>query len=731
MTKRFLVTLATFCCLCSSMLLSAQSFQDSYEATMEEMKNIHYAPSEENDIQLRVLNIDGPVRGVWNDEIRNFILHRLKQSTYTAEIIGRSVMYAPFIEKALQDNEMPAELFYLCLVESQFNTRTVSHAGAAGLWQLMPETARLMGLKVNGYVDERFDPYKATEAAVKYLKYLHTQLNDWGLAIAGYNMGPGRLSNLVKEGKGTTYWELRNYLPKETQNYVPAFIASNYLMQYYPWHNIRPVMPNLDLQLTGSLKLTEGISFATVSQLTEIPISVIQSLNPAYRKDFLPENLDGNYLILPKRVLGKVEEYLKVSPEYRPSLSDLPIIEKSSVNPNTFYERLKITIGSNDNLYNLAEAFNCSPSNIRFWNSLPSFYVSEGQELRIFQPRSNPNAPFIDESAIAAANAEREARELAVKNSVFQSYRIEDAMSFLPPNLESKPVVALVKIDENLPPNEIAVLTEKILPLGLLEDFENEPAVLVVQASEPVKTIEIKIEETVTPITEPVAVAQTLTTEIKVEETSTKAIEPAVVVAVEPLKIDESTGINVNTTQEKIERNTLSVAEVKTEEIPTTSQNKVTFVAPTIAAVAMPSTETNAIEVVKVEATKPADIALVAQMEDKKTEQVAVVVANNTQPIKDEFLFKGSDVQDSKANNSVLTITSMAFDKKASSDDLKDKIKTMQTENYVYHFLGRNETLSDVAEKYEGVCVSDILALNQFNQSEVLAVGAKIKVKMP
>jgi membrane-bound lytic murein transglycosylase D len=714
------------------MLLPAQSFQDSYEAAMAEMKNIHYAPSEENDIQLRVLNIDGPVRGVWNDEIRNFILHRLKQSTYTAEIIGRSVMYAPFIEKALQENEMPAELFYLCLVESQFNTRTVSHAGAAGLWQLMPETARLMGLKVNGYVDERFDPYKATEAAVKYLKYLHTQLNDWGLAIAGYNMGPGRISNLIKEGKGTTYWELRNYLPKETQNYVPAFIASNYLMQYYPWHNIRPVMPNLDLQLTGSLKLTESISFATVSQLTEVPTSVIQALNPAYRKDFLPENPDGNYLILPKRVLGKVEEYIKISPEYRPSLAHLPILEKSSVNPNTFYERLKITIGSNDNLFNLADAFNCSPSNIRFWNSLPSFYVSEGQELRIFQPKSDPNAPYIDDSAIAAANAERAARELAVKNSVFQSYRIEDAMSFLPPNLDVKPVVVWVKVDENLPPSEVAVLSEKNLPMGLLEDFENEPTIVVL-SSEPVVAA-IKVVES---------------TEIKIEE----PVAPVVIAAVEPLKTAESTEIKAITVEEKVEMNTVSIAEVKTETMPATEQNKVTFVAPTIAAVATPSTETNVVAVVeantekvtdkaenntesvKIEATKPADITLIAQMEDKKLEQTPTVAttltSNENQPIKDEFLFKGSDVQDSKTNNSVLTITSMAFDKKASSEDLKDKIKTMQTEDYVYHFLGRNETLSDVAEKYEGVCVSDILALNQFNQSEVLAVGAKIKVKMP
>jgi membrane-bound lytic murein transglycosylase D len=251
MIKQLLKTLVLASCLCQSENLCAQSFQDSYEAAMDEAKNIRYAPSEEGDIELRVLNMDGPVRSVWNEEIRKFILHRLRQDTWTADILGRSVMYAPFIEKVLEENEVPVELSYLCLVESQYNSRTISHAGAAGLWQLMPETARLMGLKVNGSVDERFDPYKSTEAAVKYLKYLHSIFNDWGLAVAGYNMGPGRISNLLKEGKGTTYWELRQYLPKETQNYVPAFIAASYLMQFYPWHNIRPNLPNLDLQLNG------------------------------------------------------------------------------------------------------------------------------------------------------------------------------------------------------------------------------------------------------------------------------------------------------------------------------------------------------------------------------------------------------------------------------------------------------------------------------------------------
>jgi membrane-bound lytic murein transglycosylase D len=841
-----LSTWATIVCLCLTFAVSAQSFQDSYEAAMEEMKNTHYAPTEESDIELRVLNIDGPVHGVWNEDIRKFILHRLKQSTYTGEIIGRSVMYAPFIEKVLQENDMPIELFYLCLVESQFNTRTVSYAGAAGLWQLMPETARLMGLKVNSYIDERFDPYKSTEAAVKYLKYLHTQLNDWGLAIAGYNMGPGRISNLIKEGKGSNFWELRSYLPRETQNYLPAFIASNYLMQYYPWHNIRPVLPNLDLQLTGAIKLTESISFATISQITALPIATIQTLNPAYRKEFLPENPDGNYLILPKRVIPQVQEYLSAPVAYRASLTDKPIIQTASVNPNSYYERVKITIGADDNVFNLAKAFDCSPSNIRAWNSLSSFYVSVGQQIRIFQPK-NPLSLNTDENDLMASvkaktpEATIAAQENLLKENIAKLYKVDQNIAFDFPvkEPETTTILALtLSKEDNVPPSELMADVEKNLPEGLLDGesetsiavlvepvtivaestkIENTPIVAVaepVKVTEPIAT-EVVNTPVVTPapvvetlsvvvaVTEPVKMAEPIATEVvntpivtpaPVIETPTSVVAvaepvkvaepiatevvntpvaapvaetPTVVVAVtEPVKMAEPIATEVVNTPivtpaPVIETPTVVVAvaepvkvaepiatEVVSTDVLTTKgiEETITTVAaveplkvaptPEPATFAKTTNNPNALvtspmqivslkaETIKMESTKEADVSLIAKMEDMKGELAKNSVAstptvmNDNRPIKDTFAFTSNAVKEAKP---VLTITSFEKNEEQKNNGVQ----------YVYHYLGRNETLTDVAEQYEGVCVDDLLALNQLAQNEVLAVGSKIKVKMP
>ena len=725
MIKQVLKTLVFASCLYQSGNLCAQSFQDSYEAAMEEVKNTHYAPSEEGDIELRVLNMDGPVHGVWNQEIKNFIFHRLKQDSWTADVLGRSVMYAPFIEKVLEENNVPVELSYLCLVESQYNSRTISHAGAAGLWQLMPETARLMGLKVNGSVDERFDPYKSTEAAVKYLKYLHSIFNDWGLAVAGYNMGPGRISNLIKDGKGSTYWELRQYLPRETQNYVPAFIAANYLMQFYPWHNIRPNLPNLDLQLTTSVKVTEYLSFATVSQLTEISIATLETLNPAYRKNFLPENPDGNYLILPRRVAGALIDYLNTPTGSRISLSDRPIVTISTINPNSYYEKVKITIGSSDNVSNLAKAFYCSPSNIRAWNSLSSYYVSDGQQIRIFQPKSQLSSE-IPSGYVANATPTQEElvaqEENLRKKSITDKYK-PDAMSLeiVPPGFETKIIVA--EVEDNNPPSDVVLEKTNVHPL-LLDEYAEITTVAAILPLEKIE--EVKVENTAIALVLPVE-----NTIANANDLVTKSVEfkPQPVVALVPLaKVEEIKTESVKEVVAEVAPVAAKAEEVKTETVVVAETKEVA------AKVEEVKTETVVVtEDMKVAATVASDASLIAKMEDQKAEMqtsISAPIAEEKPIAKEIFAFTPDVVQEVKATPT-LAISGMSLETTPTLEELKARNqKTNDSANYVYHFIGRNESLSDIAEKYEGVCVSDILALNQFAQNESLSVGSKIKVKM-
>jgi membrane-bound lytic murein transglycosylase D len=732
----------------------AQAFQDSYEETVKEMQNIQYAPSEESDVQLRVLNMDGPVRPEWNEETRKFIFHRIKQSTWTSDIIGRSIMYAPFIEKVLIENELPIELSYLCLVESQFNTRTVSHAGAAGLWQLMPETARLMGLKVNHLIDERFDPYKSTEAAVKYLKYLYSMFNDWGLAIAGYNMGPYRINQLIKEGKGTTYWELRQYLPKETQSYVPAYIASSYLMQFYPWHNIKPTLPNLDLQLTTSIKVTEYLTFATIAQLTELPLTTLETLNPAYRKNYLPENIDGNYLILPRRVAGNVENYLATPKEARPDLSNRPILTTNSVNPNTYYEKVKITIGTNDNLVNLSKAFNCSASNIRAWNSLSSFYVADGQQIRIFQPRTSfseiPSAAtYANTTPIATPEmiaAQEEILKQERAKAISKTYAfVEWVGNSIPADesnrLEVKPnaLTSLASVEE--PPSE--KLTERTdLPQILLDEFEEDNTATTAVVATVVPTVLTVNNDALVSVEK---INTTVQNEIMTNVVAdTKSIEKADVISEEQTTIVAvaSDASIENKIAEKIDEKVIVATVVATTEVvsspvaavvevvKTEGDSKVTLlnsIANSEKAAEIPVSETT------VASTTAADMATIAAIEDQKTTLSRVepnVEVTDIQPIKDTFAFTPAVVQEVPAPKPTLAIDGFESPMVVGSANVSIQTDTTdQLANYIYHFIGRNETLVDIAEKYENVCVSDILALNKLSQNTTLAVGAKIKVK--
>jgi membrane-bound lytic murein transglycosylase D len=457
--------------LCFSEGLHAQAFSDTFEQDLEDGMNITYAPTDESELQLRVMNLDGPIQGYWGEDVKKLIQHRLKQREFTQQLLGRTVLYGSFIEKALIENNLPVELQNLCIVESALNPKIVSHAGAAGLWQLMPETAKEMGLKVTSTIDERFDPYKSTQAATKYLKMMYDQFHDWGLALAAYNAGPYKINSVLKQAgaAGTDYWSIRKYLKPETQNYVPAFLAMTYVMQYYPWHNLKPQLPNLDMQITEAVTVKEQVSFQLISQVTEIPVATIQVLNPSFTKDYVPENANGNFLVLPKRVAKTFMDYVALPREARPDLNQKPVLFTASVNPNTYYEKIKITIGANDNVHNLAQAFNCSALNIRSWNQLASYYVAQGQQLRIFVPRSSTMIASSEVLAAAALKTEiKNDGVLKVVPTVDKREKVEDILAMN--------AVVRAEINPNEKPKETTI--ERLKKITTLKEIDGNQTYL-------------------------------------------------------------------------------------------------------------------------------------------------------------------------------------------------------------------------------------------------------------
>ncbi len=253
------------------------------------------------EILSRLEDQNSPVDVRWNAEIKRSIKDYTVKGRRSAEVIlGRSAIYFPMFNENLEKHGLPKDLKYMSVIESLLDPKAVSPVGAAGLWQFMPATARRFGLKIDNYVDERYDPYKSTVAAMRYLKTLHNRFDDWTLAIAAYNCGEGCVEKAIKKGASRDFWKLRKHLPKETARYVSRFIAASYVMNNYIFHDLKPAYPDYNLQLTKSVKVYKRKSFDEISKETGYSLEIIKRLNPSYKLEIIPPTAEGSYLVLPK-----------------------------------------------------------------------------------------------------------------------------------------------------------------------------------------------------------------------------------------------------------------------------------------------------------------------------------------------------------------------------------------------------------------------------------------------
>ena len=242
----------------------------------------------------------------YNEIVRSYIdMYTQRRRQLVENMLGMSLYYMPIFEVALEREGVPLELKYLPIIESALNPDAVSRAGAAGLWQFMPPTAREQGLELNSLVDERRDPHKSSAKAARYLRQLYEMFGDWSLAIASYNCGPGNVAKALKragegDGRKRDFWDIYHYLPNETRGYFPCFIAANYVMTYYPEHNISPALARRPL-ITDSVLVTHGVHFQQIADVLNLPIEEIRALNPQYREDYIPGDGHPYSLVLPSK----------------------------------------------------------------------------------------------------------------------------------------------------------------------------------------------------------------------------------------------------------------------------------------------------------------------------------------------------------------------------------------------------------------------------------------------
>jgi membrane-bound lytic murein transglycosylase D len=296
------VLLSLICLVLMNCIAAANNNDPTKNARKRTTKAKYKVPRYSHDVvKGRLEAYDGLMDVRYTKTVKDEINGYTNSNRKNAErILGRSSMYFKMIEDSLQHYNLPSELKYMTVIESRCDIKAKSPVGAAGLWQFMPATARKYGLRIDNFVDERYDPYRATSAAMKYLKDLYGRFGDWNLAIGSYNCGEGNMQKAMRKAKSKDFWRLRKHLPKETQFYVPKFIAAAYVMDNYLFYDLHPAYPDYDLQLTKTITIYERKSFKQLAEQTGFSVELIQKLNPAYKRGIIPPSSKGRYLIIPR-----------------------------------------------------------------------------------------------------------------------------------------------------------------------------------------------------------------------------------------------------------------------------------------------------------------------------------------------------------------------------------------------------------------------------------------------
>jgi membrane-bound lytic murein transglycosylase D len=347
----------------------------------------------ELEVKLRMRQMTCIVQPRLNDEVRFYLgKYIFKHPEFTGRMLGKSALYFPIFEKLLKEKNMPSELKALSILESWLDPAATSRVGAGGLWQLMPQTAKMYGLTVDRQVDERRDLYRSTEAALSLLARLFEIYGDWGLSLAAYNAGPLRVNNAIKKAgvENPNFWSIVPFLPKETQHFVPKFIAFTYLINYYSEHGIYPDFPDLDLQFVDAVRIHQKISFKEIESVTGISSGILKALNPGYRNGLIPASSKGHNVVLPQRVMAKFMEYvhLQDQSEKKQYLDGVAIL---SANQGAESERVKYVetsyiVKKGEDLDFVAYRFHINKLRIMIWNHLSSEDLKEHQELKLFVP---------------------------------------------------------------------------------------------------------------------------------------------------------------------------------------------------------------------------------------------------------------------------------------------------------------------------------------------------------
>ena len=350
--------------------------------------------------RLAAMDAKSPFNIEYNQGLENIIKSFLKNRKKSFErLMGVSEYYFPLFEEALAKQNVPLEIKYLAVVESALNPRAISKMGATGLWQFMYHTGKQYGLNIDSYIDERSDPLKSSQAATQYMTNMYKMFGDWDLVLASYNSGPGNVSKAIRRSGGQkNYWNIRKNLPKETQGYVPAFLATMYIYEYHKEHGIVPERAAVKHFETDTIMIKQQMSFNQIRDLLDVPVAQLQLLNPSYKLNVIPFYKDEpHFLRLPRdkaaifasnetqiyayaqNELEKRERPFKTSRALAIRDSATASFDGDKSSKTTYYK-----VKRGDNLSTIAGKYDVSTAQLKKWNNLKGSSIAYGKSIKIF-----------------------------------------------------------------------------------------------------------------------------------------------------------------------------------------------------------------------------------------------------------------------------------------------------------------------------------------------------------
>ena len=417
----------------SDSLLSIWYMQQKIsEASQEEydMDSVRFESNVPDSVYIeRIKAMNSFIDLPYNDVVRNYIvLYSEKMDAKMGQILGLCSYYMPIIEEIFDEHDIPLELKAMAVIESSLNPTAVSRAGAKGMWQFMYSTAKIYGLDIDSFVDERLDPVKAAHAAAEYLKDSYNIFGDWNLAIASYNCGAGNVNRAIRRSGGKrAFWDIYPYLPRETRGYVPAFVGALYTMTYYKEHGIEPQPVAMPVHV-DTFRINRMLHFKQVSELAGVPLEDLKNLNPQYKHEIVPGNEKEYILRIPYTYTNSFIDsedslYTHKAQEYFN-----PVVLKK-IKDGGDGERIVHRVRSGEVLGKIAIRYRVTVSQIKRWNNLRSDNIRIGQRLVIYRGGKGPVAAASSSSSSQEAKPNPAGKSTVPMDADYTVYTVKSGDS--------------------------------------------------------------------------------------------------------------------------------------------------------------------------------------------------------------------------------------------------------------------------------------------------------------